>query len=267
MPCSECNGVGHNVRTCPLTMDRRRQAAVFLPTSSAPSSQQSAWRRADLSRQTAFLHQATPIIPDPQTRVQHESVSRIVPSGPLVMRHQLQRQLPIPERPYQIAQEARLRREQLNNDINRSLQNEAERLRLQQERRELERAHSINNADDHIDHSLNQIISWGRRLTREIETRRELNVVEIPQHIKLKMIDNMDDHFNAENCPVCLDSYNSSKKNCVTMECRHIVCSGCMIEIVKRKKYECPCCRAPFQELRVLPGVNPETFNLLSDIA
>jgi hypothetical protein len=77
---------------------------------------------------------------------------------------------------------------------------------------------------------------WGRELASIIERGRGVNnVVETKRHIKVKMIDNMDDHFNAENCPVCLDSYNSSKKICVTMECRHIVCSGCMIEIVKKK--------------------------------
>ena len=232
MPCSQCNEVGHNVRTCPVLSTRRRIEQR---------------RLVDLARQSTLLRQGLPA-PEPG-RVQHESVSRIVPlaSSDAAMRHQLQRQLPLPETPYPGFSE--------------------ERLRLQQERRERDRIlNSMNNADGLIDHSLNQIISWGRRLTREIETRRELNLVETRQHIKLRMIDNIDDHFNTENCPVCLDSYDSSKKNCVAIECRHIVCSDCMIEIVKRKKYECPCCRAPFQELRVIPGVNPETFNSLSDI-
>lgn len=223
MPCSHCNEVGHNIRTCPVLSTHRRIEQR---------------RLVDLARQSTLLRQGLPA-PEP-TRVQHESVSRIVPSGPLRMRQQ---GLPYPGF-------------------------SEERLRLQQERLERDRMLNsrINNADGLIDHSLNQIISWGRRLTREIENRRELNLAETPRHIKLKMIDNMDDHFNTENCPVCLDSYNSSKKNCVAIECRHIVCSDCMIEIIKRKKYECPCCRAPFQELRVIPGVNPEIFNSLSDI-
>ena len=241
MPCSQCNGVGHNVRTCPSIEQHRRRIrdqafAPQTPPDSPPNVIRATPRQLSEERMRGLLRQGLPM-PEPGP-VQHESVSRIVPPGPLRMRQQL---------PYPGFNE--------------------ERIRLQQERRnaDLNRVR-INDADSHIDHSLNQIVSWGRRLTREIELRRELNVVETQQHIKLKMIDNMDDHFNTENCPVCLDSYNSSKTNCVAMECRHIVCSGCMIEIAKRKKYECPCCRASFKELRVVSGVNPETFNSLSDI-
>jgi len=233
--------MGHNVRTCPSIAQYRRRIrdqafAPQTPPDSPPNVIRATPRQLSEERMRGLLRQGLPM-PEPG-RVQHESVSRIVPSGPLRMRQQL---------PYPGFNEERIR-----------LQQESRRADLIIENRMT--------ADNTIDHSLNQIISWGRRLTREIENRRELNVVETQRHIKLKMIDNMDDHFNTENCPVCLDSYSGSKKNCVAIECRHIVCSGCMIEIIKRKKYDCPCCRAPFQELRVLPGINPETFNSLSDI-
>ena len=241
MPCSQCNGVGHNVRTCPSIEQHRRRIrdqafAPQTPPDSPPNVIRATPRQLSEERMHGLLRQGLPM-PEPGP-VQHESVSRIVPPGPLRMRQQL---------PYPGFNEERIR-----------LQQESRRADLIIENRMT--------ADNTIDHSLNQMIRWGRRLTREIENRRELDIVETQQHIKLKMIDNMDDHFNTENCPVCLDSYSGSKKNCVAIECRHIVCSDCMIEIIKRKKYDCPCCRAPFQELRVLPGINPETFNSLSDI-
>ena len=140
-----------------------------------------------------------------------------------------------------------------------SAQTEAQRRAQRQQMEEQEQI------DHDIDHSLHQIHSWARRLQREVGERRTLDLPPKKQ-IKLKMIENMDHHYNTENCPVCFDSYDNSSKSRLTSNCKHIVCCECITELMKRKKFECPCCRTSFNELHVLQGINMEAFNTISAV-
>ena len=219
MPCSHCNRVGHNIRTCPRIVWTGVRGRVTTIS------------------QAALLSQSL-LVPVPQ----HESVSRIVPSGPLTTR------------PPNISTPTRVTSPSRYGDLITQFNHiqELERILI----RGIEERRGLNVTRSQL--RINRI--------QDLEQVLGLDGVKTLPRIKLKMVDNMDDHFNTENCPVCLDAYDSFKKNYVTTECKHIVCSDCMIEIVKRKKNNCPCCRAPFQELMVLPGVNSETFNSLSSI-
>tara|TARA_Y100000992_G_scaffold149990_1_gene100036 strand:- start:312 stop:983 length:672 start_codon:yes stop_codon:yes gene_type:complete len=119
--------------------------------------------------------------------------------------------------------------------------------------------------DAAIDHSIQQIQNWSRRLQREVDERRTLNLPQSKKPIKLKMIDNIDDCYGSDACPICLDSYDNPSKTGLALKCKHIVCVDCTSEIVKRKQFNCPCCREEFDEIHICRGISSDAFNTISE--
>ena len=257
MPCSFCRHIGHNVRTCPLSRQMIRE-------------QREAMRQ--MEREHASAPQTPPFAPQTPPDSPHASSPSptSVITNNILSQQQRERIRQMEIEQQQRQQQRRQAEAQRRHAESQRRQAEAERRQARAQRQEAIMVDIITeeqqSRDAAIDHSLQQIQNWSRRLQREVDNRRSLELPQSKKSIKLKMIENMDNYYNTENCPVCLDPYNDSSKSRVTSACKHIVCCECMTELMKRKKHECPCCRTSFKEVHILPGINMDTFNTISAV-
>ena len=236
MPCSFCRHGGHNVRTCPLAIQMERE-----------------------QRSQAFQPQTPPDSP-PDSSPSPTTVVRDIPRAVNIIEHQNR------ERIRQMEREQQERRRQRR-------QAEAQRRQAEHvQRQQAQRAIMVDmiteeqqTRDAAIDHSVQQIQNWSRRLQREVDERRTLNLPQSKKPIKLKMIDNIDDCYGSDACPICLDSYDNPSKTGLALKCKHIVCVDCTSEIVKRKQFNCPCCREEFDEIHICRGISSDAFNTISE--
>ena len=250
MPCSFCRHGGHNVRTCPLAIQMEREQRQV----------------NQMEREQVFQPQTPPDSP-PDSSPSPTTVVRHTPRPVNVIEHQNR------ERIRQMEREQQERRRQRRQAEAQRRQVEAQRRQAEHvQRQQAQRAIMIDMITEEqqtreaaIDHSIQQIQNWSRRLQREVDERRSLNLPQSKKPIKLKMIDNIDDCYGSEVCPICLDSYNNTSKTSLALKCKHIVCVDCTSEIVKRKQFNCPCCREEFDEIHICRGISSDAFNTISE--
>ena len=246
MPCSFCNMMGHNVRTCPSAAENRRRVR---------------------EQQSQVFQPQTPPDSPPDSSSSPTTVVRDIPRAVNIIEHQNR------ERIRQMEREQQQRRRQRRQVEAQRRQVEAQRRQAEHvQRQQAQRAIMVDMITEEqqtreaaIDHSIQQIQNWSRRLQREVDERRTLNLPQSKKPIKLKMIDNIDDCYGSDACPICLDSYDNPSKTGLALKCKHIVCVDCTSEIVKRKQFNCPCCREEFDEIHICRGISSDAFNTISE--
>jgi len=59
-----------------------------------------------------------------------------------------------------------------------------------------------------------------------------------------------------DNCMICLENMHRSK--CIYLPCKHAFHSTCLKQLVERRTYTCPLCRAEFKETLAVLGIPRE---------